>query len=287
MSAMKTPFRRDSLFAFFLLITSSVQSQDLAAYRIVDKAGNLVQFSDVVDASKAHDLIFFGELHNNPISHWLQLELGKALAADSLTKLVIGAEMFEADQQILLDEYFAGQISRTSFEAEARLWTNYKTDYKPLLEFAKTNDIPYIATNIPRRYASMVYGNGLERLTDVSADGKRFIAPLPIEIDLTLPGYAEISRAAGGHGGENLPKSQASKDATMAHFTLKNMAPGSRFLHLNGSYHSDGYEGIVWYVRKAQPTLRILTITTQEGDAPVLGKADFTILVPSNMTKTY
>jgi uncharacterized iron-regulated protein len=264
-----------------------VKAQDKPAYRILDKAGNPATFADVVAASRSNDLIFFGELHNNPISHWLQLELGKALAADSLTSLVIGAEMFEADQQILLDEYFAGHISRTSFEAEARLWTNYKTDYKPLLEFAKANDIPYIATNIPRRYASMVYSKGLESLDAVSADGKRFIAPLPIEVDLTLPGYAEISRAAGGHGGENLPKSQASKDATMAHFTLKNMAPGSRFLHLNGAYHTDGYEGIVWYVRKARPTLRILTITTQEGDAAVLGKADFTILVPKDMTKTY
>lgn len=73
----------------------------------------------------------------------------------------------------------------------------------------------------------------------------------------------------------------------MAYFTLKNLVPGSRLLHLNGSYHSDGYEGIVWYVRKVKPTLRILTITTQEGDEAELGKADFTILVPSDMTKTY
>jgi uncharacterized iron-regulated protein len=278
---------KSSLFVVFLLSASLVSAQDLSAYRILDKAGNPATFADVVAASRSNDLIFFGELHNNPISHWLQLELGKALAADSLTSLVIGAEMFEADQQILLDEYFAGRISRSSFEDEARLWTNYKTDYKPLLEFAKANDIPYIATNIPRRYASMIYSKGMESLDGLSADAKRWIAPLPIEVDLTLPGYAEISRAAGGHGGENLPKSQAAKDATMAHFTLKNLAPGSRFLHLNGAYHTDGYEGIVWYVRKAQPNLRILTITTQEGDAAVLGKADFTILVPTDMTKTY
>ncbi len=284
---MKSPSLLCSLFIFLLLFTNSVYAQDLPAYRILDKEGNLATFSDVVAVSKANDLIFFGELHNNPISHWLQLELGKALAADSITNLVIGAEMFETDQQILLDEYFAGHISRTSFENEARLWTNYKTDYKPLVEFAKENGIPYIATNIPRRYASMVYSKGLESLDGLSDDAKRWIAPLPIDVDLTLPGYAEITRAAGGHGGENLPKSQASKDATMAYFTLKNIVPGSRFLHLNGSYHSDGYEGIVWYVRKAQPTIRILTITTQEGDEAVLGKADFTILVPKDMTKTY
>lgn len=205
---MKSPILSSSLF-IILLLTSSLQAQDLPAYRILDKEGNPATFSDMLAASTSNDLIFFGELHNNPISHWLQLELGKALAADSLTKLVIGAEMFEADQQILLDEYFAGHISRTSFENEARLWTNYKTDYKPLLEFAKEKGIPYAATNIPRRYASMVYGKGLESLDGLSEDAKRWIAPLPIEVDLTLPGYAEISRAAGGHGGENLPKSQA------------------------------------------------------------------------------
>src|SRR5690606_33816093 len=115
---------------------------------------------------------------------------------------------------------------------------------------------------------------------------KRWIAPLPIEVDLTLPGYASIMESAQGHGGENLPKSQAVKDATMAHFTLAHFEPGDRFLHLNGRYHSDDYEGIVWYLRAAQPELRIVTITTVEAEdvAAVgpdeLGKADFTVVVP-------
>ena len=41
---------------------------------------------------------------------------------------------------------------------------NYKTDYKPIIEFAKENGINFIATNIPRRYAAMVSGGGLRAL---------------------------------------------------------------------------------------------------------------------------
>lgn len=270
-----------------LLAVMPLQAQHLPAYTLHTKDGSAAAFGDLLQAARGADLIFFGEHHNNPIHHWLQLELVKALAADSLNPLVVGMEMFEADQQVLLDEYMDGLISRNSFESEARLWTNYKTDYRPIIEFARTADVPVVATNTPRRYASMVYSKGLASLDGLSDEAKAWIAPLPIAVDLTLPGYAEISKAAGGHGGENLPTSQAMKDATMAHFIVRNLLPGSRFLHLNGAYHSDGGEGILWYVGRLRGDLRILTITAQEGDAPDLSKADFTIVTPSTMTKTH
>ena len=47
-------------------------------------------------------MVLFGELHNNPISHWLQLELTEDLHAARGADLVLGAEMFEADNQLLL-----------------------------------------------------------------------------------------------------------------------------------------------------------------------------------------
>jgi len=279
---MRTPF----LLVFWLMATT-LNAQHLPAYTLHAKDGSAVTFGDVLAAAREADLIFFGEHHNNPIHHWLQLELVKALADDPLTRLVVGMEMFEADQQILLDEYAAGHISRNSFESEARIWTNYKTDYRPIVEFAKGAGVPVVATNIPRRYASMVYSKGLASLDGLSDEAKAWIAPLPIEVDLTLPGYAEISKAAGGHGGANLPTSQAVKDATMAHFTLRNLLPGSRFLHLNGAYHSDNGEGIIWYVKRQRGDLRILTITAQEGEAPEFTKADFTIVTPAGFTKTH
>ena len=54
------------------------------------------------------DMVLFGELHNNPIAHWLQYEL----TADLHTKrqLILGAEMIEADNQDELDDYLSGKI---------------------------------------------------------------------------------------------------------------------------------------------------------------------------------
>jgi uncharacterized iron-regulated protein len=97
----------------------------------------------------------------------------------------------------------------------------------------------------------------------------------------------------GGHGGDNLPKAQALKDATMAHFILRNMEVGQRFLHFNGAYHSDRHEGIVWYLRQAQPELRIVTISTvQQKDIGKLegehvGKADFILCVDEDVPGSY
>src|SRR6056297_542906 len=281
--------------ALFLLILLSgfIPDADKPAYLIYNKNGNVVSYQSLKVQSTGSDLVFFGELHNNTIAHWLQIELLQDLASDTTRSTVVGMEMFEADQQLLIDEYFAGLISQSSFENEARLWNNYSTDYKPVLEFAKENDLKLIATNIPRRYASAVYGGGLEVLDELSAEAKQWMMPLPVEVDTDLPGYQNMLEMAQGHGGMNIVYAQAVKDATMAHFILNNLEENSRIFHLNGSYHSNDYEGIVWYVKRDRPELRILTINTivvdnvKNVDQEQLQAADLTIAVPSTMTTTY
>jgi hypothetical protein len=97
----------------------------------------------------------------------------------------------------------------------------------------------------------------------------------------------------GGHGGDNLPKAQAIKDATMAYFILKNKEANKLFIHYNGAYHSDNYEGINWYLKQENPTLKIITVSVLEQDninsfnPDEKQKADFIIVVPTTMTKTY
>lgn len=79
----------------------------------------------------------------------------------------------------------------------ARLWNNHKTDYKPLVDFAKNNRTPFIATNVPRRYASMVFREGFEALNSLPSNEKKWIAPLPIPYDSTLPGYVKMIEMMG------------------------------------------------------------------------------------------
>jgi uncharacterized iron-regulated protein len=282
--------------ALFLCASLTVFAQDKPAYKLFDAKGKTAKYQKLAKEAQQADVIFFGELHNNPIAHWLQLELCRDLYEAVSDKLALGAEMFEADNQAPLDDYLAGRIDDKAFGEQARLWNNYKTDYKPLVELAREKGLPFTATNVPRKYASLVFRQGLEALDTLPAEAKAHLAPLPIPFDINLPGYQKMMEMMAGHGGgasENFPKAQAIKDATMAHFIHQNWQTGQTFIHFNGAYHSDNYEGIIWYLNQYRPGLRILTITTVEQEsldkleAEHRGKADFIIAVPEAMTKTY
>lgn len=285
------------LFTFtvlFVLLTA--MRGDMPAYQIYNNKGKTSDFGKMLKAASEADVVLFGELHNNPISHWLQLELTKALFTEKSGSIVMGAEMFEADNALIISEYLNKKVTDRNFEAEARLWPNYKTDYKPLLVFARDNGISFIATNIPRRYASLVNREGFEGLEKLSEEARSYIAPLPVAYDPELPGYKgmiEMMGGAGGHVNENLPKAQAIKDATMAHFILKNLKAGSTFIHYHGTYHSDNYEGIMWYLKQQRPDLKIITINSSEQESidsladENKNKADFIITIPETMTKTH
>lgn len=263
------------------------------AFEVFNDIGKKSSYEKILKKAEEADIILFGELHNNPINHWLQLELTKDLHAKITDGLVLGAEMFEADDQLVINEYLGGHYNYEIFKKEAKVWPNNATDYQPLLDFAVANQLTFVATNIPRRYANMVYKDGFRAFNDLNDDAKKFIAPLPLQYDEKLPGYVNMKKMAGGHGGDNLPKSQASKDATMAHFILKNWSKGRTFLHFNGSYHSNNFEGIMWYLKQANPDLRILTINCVEQkeikdlEKEYEGTAHFIIVTPESMTKTH
>lgn len=292
---------KTSVIIFFLaLCTWSVSAQEKPAYRIFTSEGKPANYATMIKAISGADIVLFGELHDDPIAHWLEVEVTKSLFETKGRNLVMGAEMFEADNQLLLDEYLSGAYDASKFEAEVKLWKNYKTDYKPLVEFAKTYNLRFVATNVPRRYAGIVARKGFEGLDSLTAEAKRFIAPLPFPYDPELKCYRDMLKMEGivggpmaAHANANLPKAQAVKDATMAHFILLNRKKGDMFIHFNGSYHSRNFESIVWYLRQADPALKIVTIETvrqKETEAPEkgnLGIATFVVIIPESMTRTY
>lgn len=276
----------------FILLAFAMEKP---AYLLYDKEGKEIEYSEVIEKLADADVVLFGELHNNALVHWLQLETIRDLDKAGHS-LILGAEMFEADDQLVVNEYLSGTIEARHLESEAKIWNNYKTDYKPLLDYARDNDIPFIATNIPRRYASLVARQGLAALDSLGGPAQAYVAPLPLEVDMELPGYQNMMKMMGGHGGmqaENMVNAQAVKDATMAHFVLQNLEDSSTFVHFNGSYHSDNFEGIYWYLKQERPELKVVTISSVEQediavwDEALSGRADIIISIPNSMTKTY
>lgn len=270
-------------------------SSDKRAYQYFNSKGKAVNFNHLIDKIKDADIIMFGELHNNAISHWMEYEIVKSLYAERGDKLILGAEMYESDQQLIIDEYISGKMKYKYFKEQARLWPNDETDYHPILAYAQENKIPFIATNIPRRYAAMVNNGDFAALDSLSDEAKALIAPLPIKYDAELGCYKDMLSMMGGHVPEsmkNIAKAQAIKDATMAHFILENWKPGACVFHFNGAYHSANYESIVWYLKQANPDLKIVTISTIEQkdvekiDEESSKEADFILVVDENVTKT-
>ena len=280
------------IFVIFFLITSIIGfSQEKKAYQLFNKKGKRVDYGKLLIAAEKAQVVLFGEYHNNAISHWLELELTKDLADKN--KIILGAEMIEADNQEQLDQFLKGEINQKQLDSTARLWPNYKTDYKPLVEFAKENNILFIATNIPRRFASIVSKKGFEGLENLTSEEKTWIAPMPIVYDSELPGYVNMMKMMGDHASPNMPKAQAIKDATMAYFIQKNLKEKSIFIHFNGTYHSDNFEGIYWYLKKTAPNLEILTIATIEQkelkkiSTEDYNKADYILVIDEDVTKTH
>mgnify|MGYP001035983160 CR=1 FL=1 len=283
---------------FFLAFVLVATSQSKPAYNLYKNNGKPAKYDKMIKDLVKSDMVFFGEYHTNPISHWMQLEMSKSFYETKGEQLFFGAEMFEIGNQLVLDEYLAGLYKEDKMLPEiTQMWANYHTDYKPLLDFAKENGLRFIATNIPRRYASMINKKGIECLQELSPEALAMIGPdLEKYFDPTVKAYAEMAEMMGGHVPPNMlniQTAQAAKDATMAHFSIKNFNEGDLLFHFEGSYHSNYSQGIIWWINKINPGLNIKSITTvtasewhemTEEEKKTI--ADYIIVVADNMTQT-
>lgn len=289
-------------FLFALMALFSVQfsrAQELKAYRIYNEKGKAVSFGKMIKRLSKYDIVLFGEFHNNSINHWLELKTAKALYRQTDSNLILGAEMFERDNQDAVNRYLAGRTDSHQLAEEARLWPNFKTDYQPLLDFARQHHLNFVATNIPRRYAAIVAKYGMDSLSKLPAAEKKYIAGLPVKVDLATPGYKEMKDLMKEHAGDkvmNFISAQAVKDATMAESIYNSHKKGMIFLHVNGNYHSKEHGGIYWYLMKEKKWLQNLKVAVVSVDLSGndqlslpddAQRTEFNIVLPVDMTTTY
>jgi uncharacterized iron-regulated protein len=274
---------------------TSVNAQELEAYRLYDGEGKEVDFGKMSLTLSKSDVILFGELHNDPIGHWLQLELAKSLIESN--KLVLGAEWFESDDQVIINEFLNGSATQDHLKKEAKVWPNYDTDYRPIIEFAKDNSIEFIATNIPRRYASLVSKKGQGALDSLSKESKLLLPKMPYTVTKDDEGYESMKAMMGhGHGAgmniDNMIAAQALKDYTMAENILLNRGKDELFIHYNGSFHSQNFDGISRYLKAKEPKLKVAVIAAVSDDSldwndEWKGMGTYILVVPEGMTKTH
>ncbi len=267
------------------------------AYRLYDAKGKPVGYDKMIETAAQSDVVFFGEIHNCVISHWMEMKVLESLTAKN-AHVKVGMEMLEADNQLIVDEYTSGVISSDRFENECRLWSNYSTDYEPIVYYAKSHHLPLIATNVPRRYAAVVKEKGLAYLDSLSTEAKRYLPQLPVhyvENENAQAGFALMGMM--GKNKDNKPElmaqAQAIKDATMGWFIAKNLNKGDKMIHFNGTFHSDARNGIIPYLNEYRPGTTVCTIrAVRQEDISKLeddyqGLADFYICIPEDMNMSY
>ncbi len=284
----------------FLAVSIFAQPNE-RSYRIFDNQGNATNIDKIIDALSDVDVVFLGENHDDATAHSIQFEIFKSAVEKYSTerKVALSMEMFERDVQIVLDEYRKDLITEKKFLDDSRPWGNYKTDYRPLVELAKTKKLDIIAANAPRRYVNMVSRSGRDSLNQLSPEAKRWLAPLP---------YGEPSKAYGEKFNAlmgNMPEanaglnkilaSQSLWDATMA-FSISDYFKQTKkplVIHLNGAFHTESRLGTVEHLLKYRPKTRVLVVTMRyEDDFMNFDKAkhtnlgDFVILTDAKVPRS-
>lgn len=301
---MKHLLQKTLLFTLLLLCVASFSfgqiTEQPTSYRLMDKGGREISFATMIAQIKEFDVVFFGEMHNCPVTHWLEYRVMEALQKSIDTKLMVGMEMLEWDNQLIIDEFMQGLITEERFLAEARLWHNYATDYAPIVDWAKETKAPLVATNVPRRYANSVKNKGWEVLQLFSKEAQQYMPPLPIPTLFDQDDYQAfeaMAHMAGGDAtrGQRMAQAQALKDATMAWRIVRSfdVFPSYKMIHFNGSYHSDNHKGIISFLKGYRSSLKVVTIkavrqeTIDKLDEVYEGLADYFILIPEDMPFSY
>jgi len=255
---------------------------------------NEVPITAITAALIKADIVFFGEIHDDSLGHIAELDLLETLATQYPGKVALSMEMFETDVQPVLNEYLSGFIREKNMITDTRAWPNYKIDYRPLVELAKSNGIPIIAANTPARYTNMVTTGGFERLKVLNKTALNNIPPFPIDT-ATGPYYEKFVAEMGGHsamGGMHIYQSQSLWDATMAwsiaRFYKKHK--DYKIMQVNGGFHSEDKMGIVAQLKNYAPKARVITVnaySVKDPDKPdwkeLEKKADYVILTANSL----
>ncbi|MQA92434.1 MAG: hypothetical protein GEU90_19775 [Gemmatimonas sp.] len=256
------------------------------SYRIFDvSAEQYVSLARLAEDMEGVDALFFGEFHDDQAVHGAQQELLEVLAAGD-REVVLGLEMFERDVQPMLDRYLRGESGEADFLRDSRPWPNYRTDYRPLVELVRVKGWSVLATNLPQGLATAIARGGLAALESVPA-AERLQAASRIECPQddywvrfveAITGGAEGAAHAGAQASDPMMRrvfeAQCVRDETMAEAVAPIMDSEPLLFHVNGSFHTDHFLGIVPRLLRRQPDAVVRVIATVQ--LPELVNPDLT-----------
>ena len=302
------------LFGAFLSMcfqsTGQVTEKNYRVFSV--KQNKEVPLSSIIEDMKNYDVLFYGEEHNDSVTHYLEKTIFEMLYKSYSNNMALSMEMFERDAQVVMNEYLKFDIREKNFKKDARVWSNYR-DYRPMVEFAKTNNLDVVCANAPSRYTNLVGRKGQKALIELPADSKKFFAPVPYDTAtgkyydklMGLSNHTPVSKvdtaakkpaAMPSMGGYNLIMGQSLWDATMAYSIFEYLKKNAtkKVMQVNGRFHSDEGFAVVAQLKKYSPKTKTLIISSGSDETfPNIDwskhkdQGDYIIMTDPSVPRTY
>ncbi len=297
---------------YLRLIILSILTMNLTAqvteknYRIYSvKLAKEISIADIVNDMNNADVLFYGEEHNDSVTHYLENKIFESLYQKYNSSIALSMEMFERDVQPIMNEYLSSDIREKNFKKDARVWSNYK-DYRPMVEFSKLNKLDVVCANAAGRYSNLAGRKGQKALMELPVESKKYFAPLPYDTasgkyhekltQLFSDGDSKKKKQPSMGESFSLVMAQSLWDATMA-FSIADYLKthsGKKVFQVNGRFHSDEHFAAATQLIKYNPNLKILVISSgSDEDFPKIDwkkhehLGDYIIITDPKVPKTY
>ncbi|MBV8900075.1 MAG: ChaN family lipoprotein [Verrucomicrobia bacterium] len=198
------------------------------------------------------EVIYVGEIHDNPGDHRFEAGLIKALARNRVP-FVVGWEMFDRSQQPALDAWQRGELTRTQLFQQTgfqRAWAAYSPWYARILDETRRSAVRNLALNArPALVHKVSQGTPL-----TSAETRE----LPRGFSADEGALRNFTRMMGTHPGmarsslKRFFDAQSLWDQTMASVILEFHArePQTKVVVLTGRGHVERGYGVPYFVKQ-------------------------------------
>lgn len=194
-------------------------SQPLAAGEILHlPTGKLVSEQTVVDHARRAQIIYIGEIHDNPATHRIQEQILAGLYQENPGRVTLAMEMFTPSQQPVLDRLIAGVLSEKEFLQAVNWYESWGFDfalYRDLLNYCRQHGIKILALNAEPDLKQKV---GRTPIAELTPEDRALLPKMdfddPYHQAMTAAFYA--GHSMGDAAAEGFQRVQTLWDETMA-----------------------------------------------------------------------
>ncbi|WP_153446688.1 ChaN family lipoprotein [Vibrio algicola] len=247
-------------------LASAAKVNTFYDFQLYSKTGQALSVEKMALQAQTADVILVGEWHTHAGIHLFQTQLLQALIQQPRA-VALSMEQFSRDKQAVVNEYLEGEIGEQTLIQKGKAWPNYESDYRPLVELAKTNHIDVIAANAPKTMVQCIAKQGLSYLDKQPEQSLAWVAKV---INIEDSPYKQKFMDSMHHGSaqqnETQYAAQATWDATIAESMVNYLSqhPSKHIIHIAGMFHTEDGLGTAAAMLRLNPDLNILIITPTE-----------------------